>query len=168
MILQRTSSLSCAATPLPQTFATGRFYYNSPWAIATQIYIENHVSCLFCHPICRTVFLSHPRVQQLLPPLYSVLGQLYPVLDRKDRPSVLDQSAIRHGDDLGHRVQEFTASITVGSIQLLVTNLFTAGSATAARNRRACLPAYRPSGVPLTSNGTRRTAGAPPRRAYPN
>ena len=52
--------------------------------------------------------------------------------------SVFDQSAIRHGDDLGHRVQEFTASITVGSIRLLATNLFTAGSATAARNRRAC------------------------------
>ena len=29
MILQRASSLSCAATPLPQTFATGRFYRTS-------------------------------------------------------------------------------------------------------------------------------------------
>ena len=30
--LQRTSSLSCAATPLPQTFATGRFYRTSSCA----------------------------------------------------------------------------------------------------------------------------------------
>ena len=93
-----------------------------------------------------------------------MLPPLYPVLDREDRPSVLDQSAIRHGDDLGHRVQEFTASITVGSIRLLATNLITAGSATAARNRRACLPAYRPSGVPLTSTEPDETTGAPPRR----
>ena len=32
MILQRASSLSCAATPLPQTFATGRFYRTSSCA----------------------------------------------------------------------------------------------------------------------------------------
>ena len=161
MILQRTSSLSCAATPLPQTFATGRFYYNSPWAIATQIYIKNHVLCLFCPPICQTVFQPHLRVQQLLPPLYSVL-------DRKDRPSVLDQSAIRHGDDLGHRVQEFTASITVGSIQLLVTNLSTAGSATAARNRRASPARVQPVRAFRCPNGTRRNRRRPAAPRLPN
>ena len=50
MILQRTSSLSCAATSAASTFATGRFYHNSPWAIR---YANLH---------------QEPRLMSLLPP----------------------------------------------------------------------------------------------------
>ena len=50
MILQRTSSLSCAATPLPQTFATGRFL--------PQFALGNRYANLH----------QEPRLMSLLPP----------------------------------------------------------------------------------------------------
>ena len=65
--------------------------------------------------------------------------------------SVLDQSAIRKG------VHRPTCRWLDEPTE---TNLITARSATAACNRRARLPAYRPSGVPL-ANGTRRNRAAP-------
>ena len=70
MILQRASSLSCAATSLPQTFATRRFYYH------------NH-SGLPARPLKSTVWVPDSPAHNTVPGCQTVLGcQTVPTVPR--------------------------------------------------------------------------------------
>ena len=123
MILQRASSLSCAATPLPQTFATGRFYRTS--SCANQM-TGNARKTRHCRSSSSTFGTPKNTVHAPYTPRTLSCGH-------RDGSSPSSSPLARRADE---------------------DNLITAESATAARNRRACLSAYRPLGVPLEPDET--------------
>ena len=157
MILQRTSSLSCAATPLPQTFATGRFYHNSLRNSTSRT--TSYVS--FAPPFARRS--SNHTLE------YNNIGRLCTLysIGRTDRRySTNQRSDMAMTSVIASRSSPLRSPLARSGSWLQTSSPREAQPPRATAAPR--LPAYRPSGVPLTSNGTRRTAGAPPRRAYPN
>ena len=148
MILQRASSLSCAATPLPQTFATRRFYhyeeYRVPANVARALRVHRNVACPG-----RFFDLRHI-------PLYHVLSELAPryhsaLRTTQDHPAGLGVSRRFH-----RWLHEPTT-----------TKLTTASQ----RNRRAQPPRL-PARVPPVRRSVDptepdETTGASPRRLLP-
>ena len=99
MILQRASSLSCAATPLPQTFATGRFYRTSSCGNSMT---SNARETRHCRPSSSTS----------VPTENTVHAPYTPRTFRHDHRAQSSRDPIHPGPSWG---KEFTVQITVGS-----------------------------------------------------
>ena len=151
MILQRASSLSCAATSLPQTFATRRFYYH------------NH-SGLPARPLKSTVWVPDSPAPNTELGCQTVLGCQTALrtphsVPTEPPPNPTASAELRPPRTI--RREEFTVPITVCS----TSRRLQTSSPREAQPPRATaaprLPAYRPSGRSVAPTEPDGTADAP-------